>query len=54
MTSAFPKEIDSDDLRRAPVREPQPSFVPAGRLDHREAIQEHARIRSLWVHKFAV
>jgi hypothetical protein len=36
-------QIDRDDLLRAPVGEPQAVFVPAGRLNIREATQEDPR-----------
>src|ERR1051325_9247826 len=36
-------EADGDDLGRPPVGKPEASFVPAGRFDHGELVQQHPR-----------
>src|SRR6266542_6887741 len=42
---AVPLEVDRDDLVRPPVREPEASLVPPGRLPHAEAVQQDPGVR---------
>jgi hypothetical protein len=37
-------QVDRDDLAGRPVGKPEPALVPAGRLDHGKAVQEHLRL----------
>jgi hypothetical protein len=37
-------QLDRNDLAGRPVGEPETALVPAGRLDHGKAVQEHLRL----------